>query len=236
MPSETRIYSMKKKIFKRILIALMGVTLAGILAVTGINFFVTLTTSDDIVTSSRASDYGADCILVLGCQVRADGSPSLMLADRLDMGVELYKSGAAPKILMSGDHSGDYNEVHTMKQYAVSRDIPSEDVFMDHAGYSTYESLYRAKHIYGVKKVVIVTQKYHLYRALYIARSLGLDAVGVPAAEIKYAGQLGRDVRELLARVKDFGQTVIRPEFSLNETAYPIGGSGNLTNNGEEFQ
>ena len=84
--------------------------------------------------------------------------------------------------------------------------------------------------------MIIVTQKYHLYRALYIARSLGLDAVGVPAAEIRYVGQLGRDTRELLARIKDFGQTVLRPELNTEDKAFIIGGSGDLTNQGEEFK
>lgn len=227
---------MKKKIFKRIITAFLAAVLTAILSAVGINLFVTLTTSDNIVTASEAEELGADCILVLGCQVREDGSPSLMLSDRLDRGVELYKNGAAPKLLMSGDHSGDYNEVHTMKQYAVSCKIPSEDVFMDHEGYSTYESLYRAKYVYGVKKMIIVTQKYHLYRALYIARSLGIDAVGVPAAEIRYVGQLGRDTRELLARIKDFGQTVLRPKLNTEDKAFIIGGSGDLTNQGEEFK
>lgn len=227
---------MKKKIFKRIITAFLAAVLTAILSAVGINLFVTLTTSDNIVTASEAEELGADCILVLGCQVREDGSPSLMLSDRLDRGVELYKNGAAPKLLMSGDHSGDYNEVHTMKQYAVSCEIPSEDIFMDHSGFSTYESLYRAKHLFGVNKVIIVTQKYHLYRALYIAECLGIEAVGVAAEDVKYAGQLGRESREILARVKDFSLTVIKPKLDITDKAVTIGGDGNLTNNGEEFE
>ena len=223
-----------KKIFKRIFSVFSIIVTLVAVAVIGINLQICLSTEQAIQETPEIAD--ADCILVLGCQVRKDGSPSLMLSDRLDRGVELYKNGAAPKLLMSGDHSGDYNEVHTMKQYAVSCEIPSEDIFMDHSGFSTYESLYRAKYLFGVNKVIIVTQKYHLYRALYIAECLGIEAVGVAAEDVKYAGQLGRESREILARVKDFSLTVIKPKLDITDKAVTIGGDGNLTNNGEEFE
>ena len=83
---------------------------------------------------------------------------------------------------MSGDHGRvSYDEVNTMKDYAINDGIPSDDIFMDHAGFSTYDSMYRAKEIFGVKKIVIVSQKYHLTRALYIAKKLGIEAYGVSA-------------------------------------------------------
>ena len=103
-----------------------------------------------------------------------------MLRDRLDEGIALYKAGCAPKILMSGDHGSEYyNEVSVMKNYAIKQGVPSEDIFLDHAGFSTYESMYRARAIFGAEKVVIVTQKYHLTRAVYNAKNLGMDAYGV---------------------------------------------------------
>ena len=123
-----------------------------------------------------------DCILVLGAGVREDGTPSLMLNERLELGIALYQSGASQKLLMSGDHGRkDYDEVNTMKGYALSQGITSEDVFMDHAGFSTYESIYRAKEIFQAKKIIIVSQEYHLYRALYIADKFGIEAYGVAA-------------------------------------------------------
>ena len=203
----------------------------------GINDWVIQSTASRIVTVEKATALqDVECIVVLGCAVRPDGTPSPMLAERLDRGVELYENGAAPKLLMSGDHGRvDYNEVGTMKQYAVSAGIPSEDVFMDHAGFSTYESLYRAKEVFGAEKVIVVSQEYHLYRALYIAERMGLDACGVSADYRTYWGQTSRDIREILARAKDFVNTIFWPEPTFLGETIPVSGNGNLTNDtGEE--
>ena len=151
----------------------------GLLALLAINGHIKRTVKDRIVESDNLPEEDMDCILVLGCQVKEGGEPSHMLRDRLQRGVEVYDFGASDKLLMSGDHGRtDYNEVKTMKQYAVDEGVNSENVFMDHAGFSTYESIYRAKEVFGVKKMIIVTQKYHLYRALYIAEQLGIEAYG----------------------------------------------------------
>jgi vancomycin permeability regulator SanA len=132
---------------------------------------------------------------------------------------------------MSGDHGRtDYDEVAAMKQFAINAGIPSENIFMDHAGFSTYESLYRAKEIFQAKKILIVTQEYHLYRAIYIANQLGLEAYGVSADYRSYSGQTGRDIREFLARVKDFGTGIFKPEPTYLGDTIPIWGNGDLTN------
>jgi len=211
-------------------LALLG--FAGALLALGINFFVIAAGRRHIVTAQQAAAFDADCILVLGAGVLGpDNAPSPMLADRLAQGVELYVLGASDRLLMSGDHGRkDYDEVNTMKTYAVSRGIPSANVFMDHAGFSTYESLYRAKEIFGVKKVVIVTQKYHLFRALYIAERLGLEACGVASDPRSYAGQGYRSAREVLARDKDFLYTIFKPSPTYLGETIPIGGSGDRTN------
>jgi len=121
-----------------------------------------------------------DAVLVLGAKVKADGEMSPMLKERVDYGIEIYRRGLAKKIIMSGDHSReDYDEVNTMKNYAVEQGVPSEDIFMDHAGFSTYESMYRAKEIFQTERVIVVTQKYHLYRAVYDARAFSMEAAGV---------------------------------------------------------
>ena len=220
------------KVIFWLLVALCLMGILGIGAVIGINAWVTGSVSDRILTPEEAAGLqDVDCILVLGCQVWADGEPSHMLEDRLRRGVELYDAGAAPKLLMSGDHGRvEYNEVVAMKQYALDAGIVSSDIFMDHAGFSTYESMYRAKEIFGVKKVIIVTQQYHLYRAVYIAKSMGMDAYGVASDYRTYAGQLRRDIREVLARVKDFGTSVFKPYPTYLGETIPISGNGDLTN------
>lgn len=181
---------------------------------------------------SASDDFsGFDCILVLGAGVREDGTPSLMLADRLNTGIEIYKNGTVSKLIMSGDHgTEDYDEVNVMKAYATERGVKSEDVFMDHAGFSTYESIYRARDIFEAKKIVIVTQSYHLYRALYIAEKLGVDAVGVSADTISYGGQAYRNFRELAAYGKDFLYCLFGAKPTYLGDSVPVSGDGNVTN------
>ena len=224
----------KTKIRKRILICLwvmlgLGTLAAG--AVLGINLWVTCSVSSRVLTEQEASLLqDVDCIVVLGCQVRSDGTPSHMLEDRLKRGVALYELGAAPKLLMSGDHgTAQYDEVDAMKRYAVEAGIPSADVFMDHAGFSTYETMNRAINVFEADKIIIVTQQYHLYRALYVARALGIEAYGVPADYRQYSGQLVRDVREILARIKDFGMAILQPDPTYLGEVIPISGNGELT-------
>ena len=211
---------------------LILIVILGLCLLFGIDFYVRSSTKDRIISPENASSVSdADCILVLGAGIRADGSPSPMLQDRLNTGIELYQNGAAPKLLMSGDHGRKkYNEVQTMKDIALDQGVPSEDVFMDHAGFSTYDSLYRARDVFQARKVIIVTQKYHLYRALYIARSLGLDAWGVSADTRRYRGQSQRDFREILARDKDFFVSVFKPLPKYLGDTIPITGNGDLTN------
>lgn len=222
----------KKKTLRRIIAIFLCLCILGISAPVVINAAVTLTTADQIIEPQDAAKIqDVDCILVLGCYVHSDGNPSDMLHDRLQRGVELYELGAAPKLLMSGDHGRtNYDEVAAMKQFAINAGIPSEHIFMDHAGFSTYESIYRAKEIFGAKKILIVTQEYHLYRALYIADRLGVEAYGVSADYRSYSGQTGRDIREFLARVKDFVTGIFKPEPTYLGETIPIWGNGNLTN------
>jgi len=224
----------KKKTLCRLLRIFLCLCILGITALTVVNSIVMLSTGDQIIRSEEAAKLeDIDCILVLGCFVKDDGSPSDMLFDRLMRGVELYGLGAAPKLLMSGDHGRkEYDEVAAMKQFAIDEGIPSEDVFMDHAGFSTYESIYRAKEIFQADRILIVTQEYHLYRALYIANQLGVEAYGVASDYHTYAGQLMRDFREMLARVKDCATCIFKPEPTYLGDAIPVFGDGNLTNDG----
>lgn len=203
-----------------------------LLLVLCINGYVVQSTKGKILSLEEAAKLqNADCILVLGCGVRPDGTPSAMLEDRLKQGIALYHAGAAPKLLMSGDHGQEsYDEVNVMRQYALDAGVPSADIFMDHAGFSTYESIYRSKEIFQTKKIIIVTQKYHLHRALHIAKALGLEAYGVSADLRAYGGQFYRDVRELLARNKDFATGILQPKPTYLGETIPVWGDGNLTN------
>ncbi len=209
-----------------------GLALLGVLTVAVLNLIVCRSTASRILTAEEAATVtNADCILVLGCGVHEDGTPTHMLEDRLKRGIELYKAGIAPKLLMSGDHGReDYNEVATMKAYAMEAGVPSEDIFMDHAGFSTYESLVRAKEIFQADTLVVVTQTYHLHRALYIAERFDIDAYGVDADLRPYAGQLMRDAREIAARVKDVLTCVFKPAPTYLGDSIPVSGNGDVTN------
>lgn len=205
--------------------------LFAILLPLGISIYLCASVKDQIITLDEATKLDADAILVLGARVWDNGSPSGVLEDRLDTGISAYQAGVSDRLLMSGDHGqDDYDEVNAMKDYALEQGIPSENIFMDHAGFSTYESVYRARDIFQVKTVLIVTQEYHLYRALYIARALGLDAYGVAADRSVYSGIVGFEAREILARVKDFFYTLIQPLPTYLGDVIPITGDGNVTN------
>ena len=118
--------------------------------------------------------------LVFGAGIRQDGSPSAMLADRVQAAIELYEAGRVRKLLMTGDNSSVYyNEVVAMQRYAVAHGVPIEDITLDYAGFSTYESCYRAREVFGVERAVVVTQNYHLSRAVYTCRQLGVEAIGL---------------------------------------------------------
>lgn len=199
-------------------------------AVVGVtNAIVIKTGSDKIVTADQAQTADAQCVLVLGASVLPDGTPSEMLRHRLDVGIQLYKQGVAPKIIMSGDNGTEsYNEVQSMKAYAVAQGVPSEDIFCDHAGFSTYESMYRAQSIFGVERMVVVTQTYHLYRALYTATELGMEVCGVSADLNTYSRQAYYDFREVLARTKDVFQTAIHAKPTFDGGTISLEGSGDL--------
>lgn len=217
---------------KHFVISCCVLAVCGILLALGISEYIVLHTKSRIISIEAASDLeNVDCILVLGAAVKPDGTPSNMLYDRIMTGVALYKANISPKIIMSGDHGKtNYNEVGTMKQYAVAEGVASEDVFMDHAGFSTYESVYRAKEIFQANKIVIVSQEYHLYRAMYIAEKLGMEAYGVPADLRTYIGQYKRNIREVLARDKDFIMTIVKPKPAYLGEVIPVSGNGDETN------
>lgn len=204
----------------------------GILVVTSIlaiDRYVQSTASQYIVDSTSVSQ--AEAILVLGAYVFPDGTVSHMLNDRLTIGYELYSEGKAPKIIVSGDNGQkDYDEVNAMKDFLQNKGVPAADIFMDHAGFSTYESMYRARDIFKVEKIIIVTQEYHLKRAVFIARELGIEAYGVPSDIRYYLVMEQYKLREIAARNKDFFLAkFLKPEPTFLGEEIPVSGDGRVT-------
>lgn len=189
------------------LVILLGVLILAGVAVIGINGYVILSQKDRIYDSPTEAvvDGELDCVVVLGAGLKADGTPNHMLEDRIKVGVEVLRLTGAKYILMSGDRSDEYyDEPGAMKRYAEEMGVDPSQILIDNNGFSTLESITRAKEEYGFDRVVVITQKYHLYRALYIAEDCGIEAIGVSADLRSYRKQLIYDLRELLARVKDF--------------------------------
>lgn len=234
----------KRFLLKLLLIVIVLAMLAGLACIL-INSRVVRTTEDKIAYTVRGEveiksfavdnlkNFDADCIMVLGCGIEDEETPSPMLKDRLDVGIELYKQGAAPKILLTGDNGTEqHNEIHVMLKYTKEAGVPEKDIFCDHAGFSTYESMYRAGSIFNAERVIVVTQSYHQYRALYIGDKLGLEVMGVAADQQTYFGQSFRESREILARIKDFFKSILRSKPTYGGEVIPISGSG-ISSHGE---
>lgn len=208
-----------------------------IFTVLSLNYYVILRTdnllykNDELLNIKEYKNNNFDAAFILGCAVYGN-TPSNMLKDRLDAGIKLYKAGIVPKLVMSGDNGSIwYNEVNVMKKYAIDRGVNSSDIFMDHAGFSTYDSMYRAKEIFDAQNIIVVTQEYHEYRTLYIANSLeGLNAIGYSAKNIRYKNLNYDTFREILARNKDVIKSIIQPSSKFLGEKISLKGDGNITN------
>ena len=216
---------MKKLVFTVVFLVLLIVIFT-----TVINIYMINNTKNRIININNLDSYkDADAILVLGCKAYND-RPSLMLSKRLEKAYEVYQK-LPIKILLSGDHgSNEYDEVNIMKEYLLSFDMPRKDLFLDHAGFSTYDSLYRAKNVFGAKKIIVITQKYHMYRALYLADKLGLDAIGVVADDIPQKGiMLKNEIREILSRDKNFFKGLLKPQSKYVGEYISLNQDGEIT-------
>lgn len=191
----------------KIVLFIAVVFLVTVLSIFVVNLIVKASVRENIADNPDALTFGGhvDCVVILGAGLKSNGEPSDMLEDRIKTGVEVFNMIDADFILMSGDCSGEhYDEVSAMKKYALSLGVDEDKILLDGQGFSTFESISRVKEEYGFDRVVIITQKYHLYRALYIAEQYEIEAVGVSADLRGYRGQTYRDLREVFARVKDF--------------------------------
>jgi SanA protein len=183
------------------------------------------------VTTDVAKVPHAQAALVLGAQVYRDGRPSIMLTDRINAAAELYKAGRVDKVLLSGDHGRKtYDEVGTMRRILLAQGIPAQDIFTDHAGFDTWDSAQRARRVFDVQSAVVVTQKFHMARALYDARRAGLKATGYAADRRDYGTVMRRlEVREAAARVKTLGDAITGANPHFLGTEIPITGDGRVS-------
>lgn len=216
---------------KRIALIFTITVLLAVILVAALNLFVIGKANDYIITEEQAAEIeDVDCIIVLGALVYDDGNLSDILEHRVITAISLFDDGVSDRILMSGDHGKkDYNEVQAMKDYAIDKGVDAESIHMDHAGFSTYDSMYRVKEIFGAKKVIIVTQKFHISRAIYLARALGLEAYGVTSDIGRYSSEKHNNIRELAARVKAVYSALIKPEPAYLGEEIPISSKGRVT-------
>ena len=223
----------------KIILTTFGIIfIAILLSIMTLNVYVINITKKRILTQSeikkKSEKEKYDCAIVFGAGVYGK-TPSDMLKDRLNICIELYNAKIINKIIMSGDHGKKYyDEVTVMKNYAISKGIPAEDIFMDHAGFSTYETMYRAKEVFNVKKAILVTQEYHLYRALYIGQQLGIQSDGISATKHHYVGDLSRELREILARNKDIFQCMFKIKAKYLGEKISLDQNGNITNDNQK--
>ena len=217
------------RILKWMLICLAVILAAGTAAILAIDYRIE-GIGKTMLTSVGEAPVG-DAIIVLGAYVSPEGTVSDMLRDRLDFGLALYRAGKAPKIIVSGDHGReDYDEVNAMRRYLQEREVPREDIFMDHAGFSTYDTVYRARDVFLVEKPLFVSQQYHVLRALYTAKQLGMDAHGVASDTQAYKGMGFYRLREYASRCKAFIQAeLLVPQPKYLGDAIPVWGNGSVT-------
>lgn len=214
-----------RKTFRLIFHTIIYLVIAG--------FFLTGLLRTGILVFARSKTHQPENVppapvaLVLGAGLNRDGTPGVVLRDRVDTAAELYFSGKVDKLLMSGDNTSPfYNEPGAMQSYALSLGVPADDIVLDYAGRRTYDSCYRARAIFGLQKLVVVTQAFHLPRALFLCNTLGIEANGVTADEANYnrSSYTFWWVREILASGKAFWDIYINhPEPILGnpEPIYP---------------
>jgi len=214
--------------WKKLLLGILLCGLAAVAIVGGVNALVYYAGRHLVVSVPEAKP--AQAAIVLGALVFADGRVSDMVTDRLETALDLYRNQKVNKILITGDHGRvEYDEVNTMRRYLEQKGVPTADIFMDHAGFDTYNSMYRARDVFSVHSAVVVTQRFHLPRALYIADRLGLEAQGVVADRWVYANARYYEVRELAARVKAFAEVLTHRRPVYLGPVIPISGDGRLT-------
>lgn len=202
----------------RLFIAAAGLFALSVLVPVGVRALV----GDRIKTLETLQP--AQAALVLGASI-VRGEPSPILAERLDTAIALYRAGTVKKILVSGDNGeSTYDEVSVMLAYVRAHGVPDKDIFFDRAGFDTYSSMYRARHVFGANHVIIPTQDFHLPRAVFLAQSMGLDAQGVVAGT---GGGMWDYLREVPATVKAVLDVLGGRQPKYLGAPIPLSGRGN---------
>jgi len=206
--------------FKKFLICFLIVLGGCISFIWGLSTYIKKSTSDKIY--KEISDLPkSNTVIVLGASVHSNGKLSPILQDRVDTALSIFRSGKASQFLLSGDNRrNDYDEVSAMKNYLLERDVPENLIFTDPAGIDTYDSMYRSDFVYQVPNAIVVTQNFHLPRTLFIANSLGLDYIGIPAKNKHYKTESSLIRREKLANIKALWEVIIgqTPDNMENKT------------------
>jgi len=200
-----------------------------ILAILALQFHVNKVSKDHIFTNSDELSP-AYVGLVLGASVRPDKTLSPILKDRVDSAYELYQKGIIKKFLLSGDHGQqDYDEVNAMKDYLNDKGVPNKDIFLDHAGFDTYDSMYRAQSVFEVSELIVITQEFHLPRAVYVGKHMNLKVTGYIADRREYSGNSHFKRREWLANIKAWIELHINKKPTYDGPTIPITGDSSLS-------
>lgn len=214
-------FKVLKKVF---LFTLLFITIAFL-----INLYVLKSSQNNISINKQELNSAYTCI-VLGARVYDDGNLSGYLQDRVDAALNLYRSGKVKRFLLSGDHgTKDYDEVNSMKNYLNERGVPDEDIFLDHAGFNTYNSMVRALKVFDVNNCIIVSQEYHLPRAVFIANKIGLEAQGFATSSARFPSANFNKKREILARNKSFFEVLLGLPPKHLGSKIPITGDSKLS-------
>lgn len=199
----------------------------GVAVCFGISVYVAIRGSQFV---GEAVDAFAPVVIVPGAGLRADETPSDVLRDRLIVALALYDDGRVEKILCSGDNGQvQYDEVNAMRVWLLDRGVDAEDIFLDHAGFDTYDTMTRAAEVFGVTNAVVVTQDFHLPRALYIAAAKGIEVQGVSASLQPYILQEKFTFREIPARIKSFFEVLFHVQPEYLGDAVDVAGDGRAT-------
>ncbi|OCB70480.1 hypothetical protein B0A79_00135 [Flavobacterium piscis] len=213
-----------KKYFKIFLL----LVIIGLVAIVSVNYYVKSSTKKNIYYSIKKFPKN-DVGIIFGAGINGD-QPSKYLKDRLDAGISLYKANRINKILLSGDNGRDeYDELTVMKNYCFNHGVDTTKIFIDYAGFDTYSTIYRAKHIFNIKKATLISQEYHLNRAIYIGQKLGIKSVGYSANNGEYRGYKYVTFREYGSIFKSFFDILRNREPHFLGNSIDINGASNYS-------
>jgi len=200
------------KLFRKLILAFALFVILGILIIFGLEAYIQKETSN-LIYSEITEIPSAQTGIILGASVYSDGKLSPILEDRVETAYQLYKLNKIHTFLVSGDHrTDDYDEVNAIKSHLLKKGVPAEDIILDHSGFDTYDSMFRAKAVFGIEDAIVITQKFHLPRSLYIAKNLDANYSGLEAAPVAYTSSETIKRREQLANFKAVWEIITKQQ------------------------